>query len=672
MIHLLQHNITPYNRLCKNLAFNSRCAYISATGTGKTYVVSKYIEDHFNQKNVLVLVPTNIIKNTWQELLPGIHVMTYQGISFGNAVPENLEVIICDEMHHLGAAEWGRAYNEIVKDFAGKVIGVSATPVRFLDEGRDMVEECFHGNYIKGLDLPEAINTGVLPSFHYITALYDMPDAIKRISKSSEVTDKLTKQLDLDASRHSYHNILSQHMRNIDQKIVVFVPSILKIDEIISLTMDVFPDANHYAVHSNMSKTDIQDHLESFKLCKNRSFLYTVDMLSEGMHIDDITCIIMFRKTKSPAVYLQQLGRALTSSAPTNRVLIFDFVANHINLNVYEKTNESAIRYIENGISSPIRQIMVTDYAIEDLKILERLKELLSNNWTSIEDQVLIKYYNKGTGIAKCAELLPGRKRDSIIRRAKRLGLAKTKSIYGDELNEDIRKYYLEPGGLDILMEKYPDIKYQSIVNRANRMGITIKETKKIWTEEEDVFLRDNPDMPLDELADLINVRKTQLISRRNTLGIATRTRHIWTSNEDNIIIQNMQLSSLELQEKFFSNLSISTINVRRNKLNCSRPLRWDKETVDIFSKLYQSGGFREVLKHEKFSHMNKSSVCAAAKRHNIFSPNHVNPWTEEEINLLKHYVNGGKSTNKEDLQIAFPDRSYNALRNKIKEIKSR
>ena len=50
-------------------------------------------------------------------------------------------------------------------------------------------------------------------------------------------------------------------------------------------------------------------------------------MLNEGMHIEGIDGVIMLRPTSSPILYMQQLGRALTTGDKKNP-LVFDIVNN--------------------------------------------------------------------------------------------------------------------------------------------------------------------------------------------------------------------------------------------------------------------------------------------------------------------------------------------------------
>lgn len=55
--------------------------------------------------------------------------------------------------------------------------------------------------------------------------------------------------------------------------------------------------------------------------------LYCIDMLNEGVHVDDIDGVILLRPTVSPIIYMQQTGRGLSAGGSGSPV-IFDLVDN--------------------------------------------------------------------------------------------------------------------------------------------------------------------------------------------------------------------------------------------------------------------------------------------------------------------------------------------------------
>lgn len=55
--------------------------------------------------------------------------------------------------------------------------------------------------------------------------------------------------------------------------------------------------------------------------------LFCIDMLNEGVHVEGISGVILFRPTISPIIYKQQIGRALTAGE-NSTPLILDVVNN--------------------------------------------------------------------------------------------------------------------------------------------------------------------------------------------------------------------------------------------------------------------------------------------------------------------------------------------------------
>ena len=67
---------------------------------------------------------------------------------------------------------------------------------------------------------------------------------------------------------------------------------------------------------------------------------YTVDMLNEGLHVEDISGVIMLRPTDSRIIYLQQLGRALSSDTSREKTIVFDLVNNYLKNNLDAEINQ--------------------------------------------------------------------------------------------------------------------------------------------------------------------------------------------------------------------------------------------------------------------------------------------------------------------------------------------
>lgn len=673
MILLKKHNARPYEALCKSLESNNKCAIVSATGTGKSYIAAKYVDEHFSQEKCLIFTPNNIAKNVWHKLLPKARVVSYQKLVLSKEIISSGEydIVVCDELHHLGAKSWGEKFTGFLENYKGKLIGLSATPIRYLDAGRDMVKEFFNNEMVVGKELPEAISDGILPSFDYVAALYSLPNEEEYADiKDTPVTKKLLTQLDILRSKYSMQSILRNKIGQETKKVSVFVNQVENLDEIKTMCQDIFPEADHFIAHSGMKKHEVKSIFSKFEKGEKLSFIYTVDLLNEGAHIDGVNCIIMFRKTKSPTVYLQQLGRVLTTDAQNERVKIFDFVANHENLKTYMDIQESTVGWIQSGITNPKRQIVIEDYALEEIDVVEKLKKLTSTKWTKEEDEILLENYDEGKGLEKVANLLPWKTRKAIKSRAIFLGVTKQRFIYPESFQKDLKLYYNEKGGIDILLEKYPFLKYSTLVNVANRMGYKKKEGGSKWTKEEDSILFENQEADFEKLMQLLpNRSKASITGRRHILEIGN-LRHKWTEAENEIIKANVELTSTELQQKFFPEFSLSVINTQRKVLNCQREITWSLEKINLFKELYSEGGYKAVLEHPDFVGSNKVQISGAAHRYNVKVKNNGSiPWTENEINLIREYLNLPEEEKYSIKELAekIPAHTYSAVKNKVK-----
>lgn len=97
------------------------------------------------------------------------------------------DYIVLDEFHRCGAAAWGKGVARLLAHLPkAKLLGLSATSVRYLDNRRDMSDELFEGNVASEMTLGEAIVKGILPSPVYVTALYSCKRDLSRWERPGE------------------------------------------------------------------------------------------------------------------------------------------------------------------------------------------------------------------------------------------------------------------------------------------------------------------------------------------------------------------------------------------------------------------------------------------------------------------------------------------------------
>lgn len=361
MIDLMEHNKEAYERLCEVLKDNNKCALVQATGTGKSYIAGKYIEEHANTS--LILVPTNAIADAWSDLLSEskqeVEIITYQAFA---KEPQNYleyDLVIADEMHHLGSEVWGKKFVETyLQSENHKIIGLTATEIRYLDNSRDMAEEIFENIRVKGCDLPTAINTGVLPTFKYISALYcdesDFDEWKERVGKIKDIKTQTELKGRLDVcvkNMVSVKQAVNENLTDDYKKIIVFLNNMESKETALEMFRDVFPTANFYDVDYRNSDKCNKEQLKNFSIGTDRSVLFTIDMLNEGIHVKGTDCIIMLRKTQSPQIYLQQIGRVLSAKGE-KMPIVFDFVSNINSITniISSKKEENKNDYVETVI----------------------------------------------------------------------------------------------------------------------------------------------------------------------------------------------------------------------------------------------------------------------------------------------------------------------------------
>jgi len=432
-LELVAHNKSTNIKINELFKTSNKVAVIQATGTGKSYLIGQCLID-FIDKNCLVLAPSTYILEQQKRLLPWLANVTYMTYAKASNITIkqwnkiNPQLIVLDEFHRVGANIWGKGVERLVKtQQEAKVLGTTATHIRFLDGSRNMAEELFDNNVANEITLHSAIAKGILPSPSYITALYQVDptvDAYQQHISTSNANDQ-TKQLainDLAELRVDWEassgipDIFNKHLKTINGKYVVFCEDLDHLELMLEKVRTWFRDAGKkrgknirrydYIVHSQLSECEIKNDLNKFTKAKSKNdvhLLFNVNMLNEGLHIKGVSGVILLRKTSSPIIYFQQIGRCL-QVGKSEQPMIFDFV-NNIN-NVQSKILSNTLtaeivkeqRLRDNyGLTPHKVKLHIIDETIEIQKTLERIKNRLKPKTSSFETgfKELIIFKNK-------------------------------------------------------------------------------------------------------------------------------------------------------------------------------------------------------------------------------------------------------------------------------------
>lgn len=394
-LNLFPHNQKAYEAAVTLMEENGKAAVIHPTGTGKSFIAFQLVAD-YPEKKFLWLSPSEYIyrtqlenlkktlkksfeesdnrKNTKKEkteagienavdsflnlLNAQVTFMTYAKLmKVMSEMKDNKclsepffhqfdkpDFIILDEFHRCGATEWGKSVRTLLDCCnGGKVLGLSATNIRYLDNRRDMAEELFDGCIASQMSLGEAVAKNILLAPTYVISMYSYAEELKRLQKRVEAekntVQKEHQQKILEQLRRSLEQadglevVFDRHMKYRNGKYIVFCADKEHMEEmkpqVINWVQKVDKEPHLYSVYydSPMSESEYQ------KFCEDESshlkLLFCIDMLNEGVHVEGIDGVILLRPTVSPILYLQQIGRGLSAGKKSGTPpVIFDVVNN--------------------------------------------------------------------------------------------------------------------------------------------------------------------------------------------------------------------------------------------------------------------------------------------------------------------------------------------------------
>ena len=411
-LKLYAHQAQVSQAVERMLAEKGRAAVILPTGTGKSYIAFRLIEQH-PEAAFLWLAPSEYIFRTQTEnlrrtnpelSLAHVTFRTYASLIYQS--PEALaampcEYIVLDEFHRCGAEQWGAAVQQLLDSHPqAKLLGLSATHIRYLDHQRNMAEELLDNCIAAEMTLGEAIVRGILPAPKYVTTVYQYQKNLAsyeaRVASQRNKRYRERGERYLQALRRTLEQaegldaVFARHMTDRQGRYIVFCAGVEHMREIHAHIQEWFhavDAAPHcYQVYAenaeasaayNAFRQDNSDHLK---------LLLCVNMLNEGVHVEDIAGVILFRPTVSPIIYKQQIGRALTAGGNV-APLILDVVNNVEGLYsidaIGQEMQEAVRRLRAEGREELIvrERFRVIDQVQDCRRLFEHLEDSLHIEW---------------------------------------------------------------------------------------------------------------------------------------------------------------------------------------------------------------------------------------------------------------------------------------------------
>lgn len=336
-----------------------RALLISATGTGKTYA-SAFAMRELGFKRVLFLVHRVTLakqaKNSFEKVFDkkvtmglvgagsyeyekdyvfatvetlnrDTHLFQYQ--------PNDFDCIILDEAHHSS----NNIYTKVIHYFKPKLfLGMTATPDKREDnqEGKN-IYEIFHYQIAHEIRLQQAMEDNLLCPFHYfgISEIISLDD---KTLQAAKLTEEEFNQLTSDERvRHiieqsEYYGYSGERVKGL-----IFCSRVKECEELSRKF-----NTRGYRTVALSGKDSEEKRQEAFeRLAMNEAdatqemqpldYIFSRDILNEGVDIVEVNQVIMLRPTQSPIVFIQQLGRGLRKAPGKEYVVILDFIGNYNN-----------------------------------------------------------------------------------------------------------------------------------------------------------------------------------------------------------------------------------------------------------------------------------------------------------------------------------------------------
>lgn len=408
---LYAHNAAAYRAVTAMLAEEGKAAVIHPTGTGKSFIAFQLCAD-FPARQVCWLSPSEYIFRTqmdnWQAAggasLEQIQFLTYAKLMTtgeNDLAMLRPDIIILDEFHRCGAQQWGKGVQRLLAQYPqAKVLGLSATNVRYLDNQRDMAQELFGGCIASEMTLGEAVARGILRAPRYVLTAYRLQKSLKKYeyrlqnAKSRAVREHgetilqmLRRALE---QADGLERVFEKHLHEHSGKYLAFCANAKHMDEMIAHVPEWFggvdPQVHVYRAYSEDPATSLA--FANFKedSSKHLKLLFCIDMLNEGIHVADVSGVILFRPTVSPIVYKQQIGRALSAGRGTEPVIIdvVNNVENLCSIGALEQEMEETVQYfrtIGENAALVTERFTVIDEVHDCRRLFEALEETLTAPW---------------------------------------------------------------------------------------------------------------------------------------------------------------------------------------------------------------------------------------------------------------------------------------------------
>ena len=427
-----------------------RALLISATGTGKTYA-SAFAMRELGFKRVLFLVHRGQLarqtKKSYEKVFANTVSMGLVGAGYHDYnkdyifatvqtlnkdehlmeyKPDAFDCIVLDEAHHTSAD----TYQKVMNYFTPKLwLGMTATPDKRDDNiaGRN-IYEIFHYQIAYEIRLQQAMEENLLCPFHYF-GISDIAMLGDKQINAKKITDRDFNML--TGEERVKHIVEQAHYFGYSGEKVKGLVFCSRIDEAAVLSekfnQTINPETGKvFRTMALSGKTSEEERQRAFeRLAMNEEeadksnipldYIFSVEILNEGVDIVEVNQVIMLRPTESPIVFIQQLGRGLRKAAGKEFVVVLDFIGNYSNnfmipiaLSGDRSYNSDTIRkYVISGnntipgASTVHFDEIAKDKIFASIDKIKGMKTIIRDSYVSLKNRLgrvpyLLDFYENG------------------------------------------------------------------------------------------------------------------------------------------------------------------------------------------------------------------------------------------------------------------------------------
>lgn len=362
---------------------HGHCIIQAATGTGKTFLALHIIQRVFRDDSeirVLVVVPKNVIIDSWYTELSSVFSLPDIGVYYGDIKEksrititnmQNIEFVgfndfdfvIFDELHNYTS----RRLESFLQREKTYKLGLTATLSKEKEVPWNILRHFYYNIY--NYDIHSAVEDDILASFRFYNVSMELPDTDfdkyqdnERKLHFHKVVSKNEDSVPSKEQKYSALNVRKEILGNNDAKLDVF-DNLVQRGLLSDRKLIIFNELNKFAMpcywkltelgfrpcifHTGISKQSRYDNLELYRQGVYDTII-TTRALDEGYNLPQIDAAVIMCGGNNSRQLVQRAGRVLRKknrSAEIYQVFFRETIEEEYAMKNYEKMRQSCEQF---------------------------------------------------------------------------------------------------------------------------------------------------------------------------------------------------------------------------------------------------------------------------------------------------------------------------------------